>query len=152
MLLQASVDQVRQQEISRDNSQIVITMCYYPRGVKKEWRDDFRSELAPDRKLFKDWKQLEKQAGHDQAFELSQYEDRFSLSPVALYHLKKYSELSHRQDIYFVCQCKIGEKCHREMLLLTAKEKYNASIGPVFHLYPVFKNRIAQLDDNLKFW
>ena len=122
----------------------------YPRGVKKELSDEFRSELAPDRELLKEWKQFERDKGHDEAFKLTNYEARFQLTPTALYHLKKYSEASG--DTYLVCQCKIGERCHREMLLLTAKIKYNAKIGEVHNSYPTYEARIPLLDDQLKFW
>jgi len=150
MLQQASVDQVRRQEIPRENSHIVIAMCYYPRGIKKEWRDDYRADLAPSRELFAEWKEFEKQAGHDEAFRLSHYEERFQLTPVALYLLKKYAE--ENRDTYLVCQCKVGERCHREMLLLTGREKYGARVGEIYNSYPIFQKRIAQLDDTLKLW
>jgi hypothetical protein len=125
-------------------------MCYYPRGIKKEWRDDYRNDLAPDRKLFGQWKEFEKKSGHDQAFELSHYEERFHLSPVALFLLKKWSE--EKKTTYLVCQCHIGERCHREMLLLTAQKKYGAQIGRLYHSYPIYEKRIALLDDQIKLW
>jgi uncharacterized protein YeaO (DUF488 family) len=149
MLLQASVDQVRKQEIPRENSLIIITMCYYPRGIKKEWRDDFRSILAPDRELFKEWKAFEKEKGHDEAFKLSHYEERFSLTPIALTLLKVYGEWSREKDIYFVCQCKVGERCHREMLMLAAYKKYGAFVSNIFHTYPAFESRILKFHDKI---
>ena len=150
MLKQASVEQVRNLQLPRENSHIVIAMCYYPRGIKKELSDEFRSELAPDRTLFTEWKEVEKAHGHDQAFITTRYEERFTLSPTGLYHLKKYSESP--LDTYLVCQCKTGERCHREMLLLTGKLKYQAPIDKVFNSYPTYEKRIPDLNDKLAFW
>lgn len=150
MLKQGTVDQVRNQEIPRENSHIVITMCYYPRGIKKEWRDEFHSSLAPDRALFKEWKELEKTVGHDEAFTKSNYEARFNLTPLAIYHLKQYSESD--KDVFFICQCKVGERCHREMLMLASKIKFAAKVDQIFHPYPIFEKRIPELDLKLKLW
>ncbi len=144
MLNQASVREVRCQEIPRSHALLILTMCYYPRGVRKDWHDGFSSELAPDRELFQDWKQYEKSFGHDAAFELSRYEERFTLSESALKKLGGYAELSHEKEIYFVCQCFRGERCHREMLLLLAMVRFGAKIAPLFHSYPRFERRISQ--------
>ncbi len=146
---QASVQEVREQKISRANAFIIIVMCYHPRGIKAQWRDDFRNILAPDRELFKEWKAFEKTKGHDQAFELSHYEDRFSLSPLAMNLLKVYSQWSHEKDVYLVCQCEVGQRCHREMLLLVAKKKYDAAVGEIFLSYARFEARIPSLLDKL---
>lgn len=148
MLKQASVDQIRAHALPRDKTLLVITMRYYPRGIKKEWRDDFRHDLAPDRQLFKEWKKFEKQVGHDRAFELSHYEERFSLSPSALQHLKQYADLSRTFDVFLICQCKVGERCHREMLMLMAQKKYNACIAPLFHDYPTFNSRLSNSQES----
>jgi uncharacterized protein YeaO (DUF488 family) len=149
MLKQGSVDQVRHQQIQRATSHIVIAMAFYPRGLKKELADEYRGDLAPARDLFKEWKEFEKAAGHDEAFKLSRYEDRFDLSPTALFHLKTFSELAKEKDVYLICQCGIGERCHREMLLIAAHQKYDAPIDKVFHDYPVWKSRISGLNDKL---
>lgn len=150
MLKQASVDQLRQQTLPREHSWIVIAMRHYPRGVKKEWSNEFRHILAPSEDLLREWKTFEKEFGHEHAFVASNYEERFELSPTALYLLKKYSEQSHDKDIYLVCQCDLGERCHREMLLLIAQKKYGALIDPVFHTYPQLEKRIPLLNDTIK--
>src|SRR4051812_40070299 len=143
MLFQASVQQVRQQELPRRNAHIGVTMCYYPRGIKKEWRDEYRKELAPDSALLKDWKAFEKLYGHETAFKRSNYEKRFLLSEQALASLKMYSEQSQKKNVYFVCQCGLGERCHREMLLLLAEKLFHAKIGKVYNAYPDFEARIV---------
>lgn len=154
MLQQASVEQIRQQQIPRINTRLVIAMCYYPRGLKKKFSDDFRNILAPDRNLFKEWKEQEKIAGHEKAFIETDYENRFYLSPIALYMLKSYTEesVATNKDIFFICQCEMGQRCHREILLLTAAKKYGANIGPLYHQYPTYEQRILQMDDTIKLW
>lgn len=146
MLKQASIQQVWAQEIPRQNSVIVIAMCFYPRGVKKEWRDDYKKELAPDRELFREWKEAEKLHGHVEAFVHSKYEERFQLSWLGEQYLKYYCNESRTKDVYLVCQCKLGEKCHREMLMLHGKIKYAAEIDKVFNDYAVYLARISGSD------
>jgi len=145
VLKQASVQQVWAQEISRENSVIVICMCFYPRGVKKEWRDDYKKELAPDRELFREWKEAEKEFGHVEAFNRTSYESRFELSWLGLQYLKYYCNESLNKDVYLVCQCKIGEKCHREMLLLMGKKLFGAQADPVFNSYPEWELRLQKM-------
>jgi uncharacterized protein (DUF488 family) len=152
VLTQGSVDQVRKQEIPRVGSHIVIAMCFYPRQIKKEWRDDSITALGPDRTLFNEWKSWERQVGHEAAFAKVNYEARFTPTPIALYQLKKLAEISLEKNVFLICQCQVGERCHREMLMLCAREKYGAAISEVFNQYPVFSTRIAGLDDEIKLW
>lgn len=138
MLKQASAKQIRTGEVGRRHGHIAIAMCFYPRGLRKELRDEYRRNLAPDVKLFKEWQIHEKKSGHDEAFRLSRYEKRFTLSPEAMSDLERLSALSREKDVYVVCQCAVGERCHREILLLLAKKKFRAPISKVFHEYPDF--------------
>jgi uncharacterized protein YeaO (DUF488 family) len=142
MLKQASIRQIQKMELTRQQGYLVATMCFYPRGLRKELLDEYRSDLAPDRDLFKDFKKLQAEVGHEQAFEKSDYENRFSLSRRATEHLKELVKLSKNQDVYLACQCELGERCHREILLLIAQKEFNAEISEVFHSYPHFLNRI----------
>jgi uncharacterized protein YeaO (DUF488 family) len=141
MLQQASVRQIRSGEITRQQGRVVIAMCFYPRGLRKELRDEYLRCLAPDPVLFRDWKRFERECGHEEAFARSHYEDRFALSEEALSHLERLSSESRSRDIFLVCQCEVGERCHREMLLSLAKERFGASVGPIFHSYPRFRSR-----------
>lgn len=152
MLKQASVEQVRKQVLPRNNTVISIVMRHYPRGIKKEWSDEFRNLLAPDQELFTEWKARELKVGHNEAFSEVDYENRFELTPVALHLLKMYSEQSKTQDIYLVCQCRVGERCHREMLMLVAHKKYGAEIDQIYHDYAIFEKRIPELKDEIKLW
>jgi hypothetical protein len=100
--------------------------------------------LAPDRVLFADWKEGERKEGHERAFELSRYQERFTLSPDGLESLRRLADVSRKREVFLACQCEIGERCHREMLLLTAKERFGAEIGRVFHSYPVYEERLKK--------
>jgi uncharacterized protein YeaO (DUF488 family) len=143
MMKQASVAQLRSGELGRKNGYLVVCMAYYPRGLKKEFLDEYRSDLAPDRELFREWKEFEESSGHEEAFNKSNYEERFTLSEEALAHLKVLSEFSRRSDVYLFCQCALGERCHREILMLTAQKKFDAPIDKVFHDYPRYLKRLA---------
>jgi uncharacterized protein YeaO (DUF488 family) len=143
MLRQASVSQIRKGEITRDDGYVVITMRFYPRGLRKELRDEYRGELAPEKGLFKEFKRHQAAEGHDEAFRLSRYERRFALGPDALAHLKRLSELARKTDVFLVCQCAVGERCHRELLLLMARKRFNAPVDRVFHRYPDFRPAAA---------
>lgn len=145
MLQQASLSQIRKGAITRKNGHIVVTMCWYPRGLRREVRDEYRHDLAPDRELFADWKKNKEKFGHEAAFVRSHYEKRFRLTAPALEHLSHLALLSHRKNVYLVCQCQLGERCHREMLLLLARAEYGAHIGMVYHTYPTFLRRIKGL-------
>jgi uncharacterized protein YeaO (DUF488 family) len=146
MLKQTSVKDIRSQFISPSDGYVAITMIRYPRALRRELRDAYIKILAPDLKLFLDFrKHLEKTRSHELAFEGSKYERRFTLSSEALAKLKELSELSQKQDVYLVCQCAVGEHCHRELLLLTAKKMFNATIGPVHQNYPTYNQRLRTM-------
>lgn len=137
MLKQGSVAELRSGEISRYRDYVVVCMAFYPRGVKKELIDEYRTHLAPDKDLIKDFKAAEEKAGHDEAFKITNYDARFRLLPEAVESLRRLTDKSRKQDVYLLCQCEAGARCHREILLLIAKERFGAEIGPVFHQYAV---------------
>lgn len=145
MLKQASISQIRSGEITKEKGHLVVAMCFYPRGLKKTLWDEYRADLAPDRNLFQEWKEIEKTEGHDTAFEKSNYEKRFELSRRALEHLEGLCKLSRSQDVYIACQCEIGQRCHREIILLIAEKAYGATIEAVHHSYPRFLERMDQI-------
>lgn len=143
MLKQASIGQIRSGEISRDDGYLVACMAFYPRGLKKELLDEYRTHLAPARTLFAEWKKYEQEFGHDEAFKKSNYEERFTLPPDARESLRRLVDISKTKDVYLACQCEPGARCHREMLLLYAQSQFNAAIEPPHHAYPIFQKRIA---------
>ncbi len=135
MLKQASVRQIRSKEISRKDGYIAITMHFYPRGLSKDLRDSYLRSLAPDDKLFRQFKVAEKAFGHHGAFKKVNYEKRFHLSDQALDDLRLLSTLASRKDVYLVCQCEVGEKCHREILMLIAEKLFHVKIDRIFNSY-----------------
>lgn len=142
MLKQGSVSQIRTGELTKQSGHLVVTMCFYPRGLKKMLFHEYQSKLAPDRALFKDFKKYQKEFGHEEGFKKSNYEKRFALSPESIEKLQALSQLSKEKDVYLICQCEMGDRCHREMLLILAKEKFKAKTDTVKNDYPVFKNLI----------
>jgi uncharacterized protein YeaO (DUF488 family) len=142
MLKQASVQQLRSGELTREKGYIVISMCFYPRGLKKELKDEFRNDLAPTPELLKDFKHFQALEGHEAGFEKSHYEERFQLSRRAFEYFKWLCQSSVEKDVYLVCQCELGERCHREILLLIAQKEFGTEIDKVFSSYPVFLERL----------
>jgi uncharacterized protein YeaO (DUF488 family) len=121
-------------------------MRYYPRFLRKELRDEFICDLAPAKELLTDFNAAQKQLGdHNSSFAEVDYEQRVMFSPDALAHLERLAELSARKDVYLLCICEHGARCHREMLMLLAQKLYGCKIGEVFHKYPTFAKRIPEL-------
>lgn len=145
MLKQGSVADVKNGVIPRDESYIVITMRFYPRFLKREFRDEFVCDLAPQKELLKEFNDAQRRLGnHNISFAEVDYEHRLYLSPAAVAHLRRLSELSVKKDVYLICICETGERCHREMLMLLAEQAFACRIGDVFHTYPIFMRRIPE--------
>lgn len=143
MLKQGSIFQLNSNRIQRTDGHLVITMCYYPRGLSKKDRHEFLACLAPDRKLLADYKAAEKKVGHDAAFAECRYEERFELTTEGWAALERLTEISRERNVYLICQCEMKQHCHREILLLAAQKQFGAEIGPVYFDYPVFMKRLA---------
>lgn len=133
MLEQASVSQIRSGEVSRADGRVVIAMRFHPRGLRRELRDEYRADLAPDKALFKDFKRFQGALGHDEAFAKADYYRRFALNEDGLAALERLSREPGK--VFLVCQCAVGERCHREILLLLAARRFGARIGRVYHDY-----------------
>jgi uncharacterized protein YeaO (DUF488 family) len=144
MLRQGSIQDVRSGRLTRREAYLVAAMCYYPRGLRRVLLDEYRSDLAPDRELFREWKMVERRSGHDEAFAHTRYEERFLLSAEAIAHLVELARLSREKDVVLLCQCGPGERCHREMLLLLAAE-LGARTAGVANEYPAWRRRIRAL-------
>lgn len=129
-------------------------MRTYPRGLKKELIDQYLSQLAPQSDLFKDFKQKEKSVGHAAAFLQTHYEERFCLTPLGLAHLERLANMSKEQDVYLLCQCDVGQHCHRELLLLIAQNCFDTKIDKLFHDYSIFQRRITSREflTSKSFW
>lgn len=143
MLHQASIAQVKNEEIPRNNSHIVIAMRFYPRFLKKELRDEFVCDLAPEKQLLKEFNDAQKQLNnHNAAFAHVDYNSRFSLNEKGMEHLKRLAHAGRFTNVYFACICAMGEMCHREILMLAAKHYFDSEIDQVFHSYPEFMDKL----------
>jgi uncharacterized protein YeaO (DUF488 family) len=146
MLYQASVQDLRDGRVNRERGLVVVTMRKYPRGLAREKRDLYRPDLAPDAELFADFKRLEGELGnHDQAFIAADYETRFRLTRTSLHELEELCEKAADQDVFLICQCSIGQRCHRELLLLLARHHFGVEIEGPKNEYPKFVERLADL-------
>lgn len=142
---QASIADLKDGLIERGDNHIVVTMRFYPRFLRKELRHEFICDLAPDRQLLLDFNAARKRLqDHNSAFAAVNYEQRFRLNTVALAHLERLSKMSTTKDIYLACICPVGERCHREMLVLLSRELFGCRIGDVYHSYPVFMQRLQE--------
>jgi hypothetical protein len=120
-------------------------MRRYPRFINRQLRDEYLSCLASDHQLFNDWLSSKRYTqDHNGAFSKVKFEDRFRLTPLALEELKRLSALSLKKDVYLVCQCPVGQRCHREMLLLLAHKLFHADVEPIRNAYPVFQKRLSR--------
>jgi uncharacterized protein YeaO (DUF488 family) len=142
MLKQAALADIKRGLIPGAASHLVVAMRYYPRFLKKELRDEFVCTLAPVKELLHDFNAAQRKLGnHNLAFPEVDYELRFDLNDTGLAHLERLVHLSKTKDVYLICICDMGERCHREMLLLLAKDLFGCEIGEVFHAYPQFMAR-----------
>lgn len=143
MLKQARVEDIAKNRITKLHGHIVVVTHYYPRFLKRKLIDEYIKDLAPTRELLTEFKESEKSSGdHDDSFQKMDYESKFSLSEAGLSELARLSSLSKDKDVYLVCHCAIGQCCHRELLLMIAKDKFGASVGKIHHDYSQFKNRL----------
>jgi uncharacterized protein YeaO (DUF488 family) len=145
MLKQASVSDLIMDRVSRGpKAFVVITMRRYPRFVNRAFRDEYTPEMSPEPTLHEDWLSAKrKHDDHDGAFKRTRYEKRFTISKLGFEHLKRFSEMSRTQDVYFICSCRVGQRCHREMVLLLAKKWFKARTDRITNQYPEFEKRIS---------
>lgn len=146
MIKQATVEDIANSRITKRHGRIVVVTRYYPRFLKRKLVDDYEGVLAPTRELLGSFKDLESDLGgeHDRAFEEIGYEEKFWLDESGLAKLAEYAALGASQDVYFVCHCKLGQRCHRELLLMMASSLYAGPVGRVYLQYPVFAARLAE--------
>lgn len=142
MLKQASIGEIRSGKLTRKDGYLVAGMAFYPRGLKKELLDEYRTNLAPDKQLFKEWQAAQEKVGHEAAFAAVHYEERFTLDPSGLESLRRLVDISRKQDVFIACQCGPGERCHREIVLLIAQAKFGADIAPLNNEYPEILKRL----------
>lgn len=145
MLKQASTADLKAKTVSRADGLIVIAMRTYPRQITKLERDEYVVDLSPDAALFRDFKDAERALGdHDQAFAEVRYEERFVLGSGALAELRRLARAAEERDVYLVCQCAMGQRCHRELLLMGARHAFDAPADLPRNAYPIFAKRLAE--------
>jgi uncharacterized protein YeaO (DUF488 family) len=145
MLRRASVVDVQNGKVTREQAYLAVVMRFYPRFLKKEKVDEYISALAPPKELFAEFKQKDRKlANHNSAFYLVQYETRFDLSPEGRARLAELSKLSLTRDIVLICQCRDFDRCHCDLLLLWARHHYGAQVQGLIFDYPDF---VARLDN-----
>lgn len=148
MLHQATVGDLRSSALTRAMGHIAVTMRSYPRGLRKELRDEYIAALSPERALFKDFYHFKREllgGDHNAAFHATRYQARFNLTAQAVAHLERLARMSGTRDVYLVCQCERAQRCHRELLLILAKKWFAAETGPLFNAYPEFVARIPAI-------
>lgn len=147
MLYRASVQDVKDERISRRRTHLAVVMQYYPRFLAKDRIDEYVRALAPQRGLFTEFKAKDRELkDHNRAFELVQYESRFGLTPEGLSALARLSEVARTKDVAFLCQCAAVDKCHGDLLLLMARRWHGANTPPLRHAYPIFETRLTSGD------
>jgi uncharacterized protein YeaO (DUF488 family) len=150
MLKQASVSDLVSDKASRDTSYVVITMRRYPRFVSRELRDEYVSCMSPSPKLHEAWLSAKRRHNdHDGAFARSRFEERFEFDEDGMRELERLAKLSKKRDVTFVCQCRVGRRCHRELLLILARELFGAKVQEPSHEYPRFIKRVPEFERQL---
>lgn len=143
MLRQASVSDLITDRVSREKGYVVITMRRYPRFVARELRDEYLTTMSPEVKLHESWLSAKRRyRSHNGAFGRVHYEERFNVSDEGWADLDRLCRMARRKTVYLVCQCRVGDRCHREMLLILARELFNAPAEEPKNDYPVFRSRI----------
>jgi len=146
MLRQASVSDLITGRASREKGYVVIAMRRYPRFINRALRDEYLPSLAADRKLFEDWLSAKRRyQDHEGAYKRAKFESRYELTDEGMEHLARLSALAEKQDVYLVCQCHEGHRCHRELLLILAKKLFRAKTEKPKNEYPVFEKRIPAI-------
>lgn len=151
MLKQASVSDLISDKVSREKAYVVITMRRYPRFVNRQYRDEYVSCMSPTAKLHEDWLTAKrKHNDHDGAFARTRYEERFDFDEDDFRELERLSTLAKQRDVYFVCQCRVGMRCHREMLLILARALFGVKTDAPTKDYPEFEERLPDFKRRLK--
>lgn len=146
MLLRASIAEIKDGRITKRDGHLVMTMRLYPRFLSKSLIDNYTPELAPAKELFERYREIKKEIGdQSEAFEQAQYQRKFALSEPGLVALKELTAISQEKAVYMICQCEKNERCHVDLMLLIAENKWGAAIGPLPFDYTEFRERLATI-------
>lgn len=145
MLKKGCVDDIKSGALTKSDGHIVLPMCHYPRGLSKRLIDEYVKALAPDKKLLDDFHaERERLDGnHNAAFLSCRYQDRFALTLTGVAELERLAQLSVDENVYFVCQCRLDQRCHRELLLIMARKWWGAKTELRSFSYPEFEHRLG---------
>jgi uncharacterized protein YeaO (DUF488 family) len=150
MLRQATVSDLITDRVSREKGYVVITMRRYPRFINKQLRDEYLTCMSPDKVLFEDWLTAKrKHDDHDGAFARSRFEERFDVGEDGLQQLERLCRMAEKKDVFLVCQCHEGKRCHREFTLILARKLFKAKAEKPKNAYPVFEGRIGEFRKKL---
>ena len=143
MIRQATVSDVAQSRVTKSHGQIVVVTQYYPRFLKRKMIHEYLHSLAPSRELLTEFKDAEKESGeHDLAFEKIDYESKFRLGGEGKAELERLASLSKTGHVFLVCHCEVGQRCHREILMVIAKVMFDADIGKLSFSWETIRRRI----------
>jgi uncharacterized protein YeaO (DUF488 family) len=141
---QATVEDIANRRITRLHGRVVVVTHYYPRFLKSNMIHEYVKDLAPPRELLTEFNEKKEELGdHNRAFEAIQYEEKFWLSEEGLVELQKLALEAQTGAVYLVCHCKVGLRCHRELLMVMAAEKFKAPIGRLSFDWARFRERVA---------
>ena len=143
MIKQARVEDISNRRITRVHGRIIVVTHYYPRFLKSQLIDEYFKSLAPSRELLTEFKEAEEKLGDSNlAFEQIDYENKFWLSENGFAELQSLAIEAQTKTIYFVCHCPIGQRCHREILMVIANELYGAPVGKLHFPWEKFRARL----------
>ena len=155
MLKQATVDDISKKRVTKLHGSLYVVTRYYPRFLKRNLIHEYYGSLSPAKELLHEFKSAEAEIGdHDHAFVAMNYEEKFRLSNSGFSVLREIATESSSKDVYLVCHCRVGQYCHREILLLIVREMYDVPTGKLHFPWATFRKRMANRDitlaDNLR--
>jgi uncharacterized protein YeaO (DUF488 family) len=95
----------------RDDGTRILVMRLWPRGIKREYIDEWIKELGTSLPLIKEWKAGRLKWSEFRARYLEEMD-----SPEKQMLLKGLSERARDGDITLLCSCKDSNRCHRVIL------------------------------------
>lgn len=93
-----------------DGYRILVTR-YWPRGVRKEAVDEYRSAIAPSRELIKEY-----QRGDLSWTTFGRRYKRELSSPQGQRELRELAQIARSRVMTLLCFCEIETDCHRTLL------------------------------------
>jgi uncharacterized protein YeaO (DUF488 family) len=160
MIKQCTVEDLKNNRVTKQHGQIILITRYYPRFLKKNLFHEYQPCLAPTRELLKEFKNCEKtlfeadprslDAAHNLAFEQMNYESKFTLSEEGLAEIDRLSQLSRSSQnggqVFLACHCPVGIRCHRELLMIIGEALFGAKIARLHFPWTTFRDRLKNGD------